>query len=228
MRYNTHVNWFRKLFPSKKEKQMAKKYDILVFDTDVTGGKKIEKQTGVMAGSPQELIRMYSMCGQKIQIEREYEDAESKNYGHQEHLDPSKVVMNTTLGGGGLMKVSPEEQKRIDEIEQKQSEIRNCITSEQTDSGVVGNPRVLTPPKNEPSKFFIVGGIKCKMENGRVYQKQWMRLTDEESEEFRVISDKSNKICPLKDKHIEVMKWVIAETPEENKKPEDNSGLICG
>lgn len=206
---------------------MAKKYDILVFDTDASGGKKIEKQTGVMAGSPQELIRMYSMCGQKIQIEREYEDNESKNYGHQEHLDPSKVVMNTALGGGGLMKVSAEEQKRIDELEKKQAEIQDAKPFEQMVS-LERKPRVFTPPKNEPPRFFTVGEIKCKMENGKVYQKQWMRLTDEEVKEFRVISDKSNKICPLKDKHIEVMKWVVAETPEENGKHEDTSSIICG
>jgi hypothetical protein len=218
--------WLRRLFSTRKEKKMAKKYDILVFDTDATGGKKIEKQTGVMAGSPQELIRMYSMCGQKIQIEREYEDNESKNYGHQEHLDPSKVVMNMALGGG-LMKVSAEEQKKIEELEKKQAESHDEKPLEQT-VPLERKPRVLTQPRNDPPRFFTVGGIKCKMENGKVYQKQWLRLTDEESDEFRVISDKSNKICPLKDKHIEVMKWVVAETPEENGKQEETSSLICG
>ena len=221
------VNWLRRLFSTRKEGQMAKKYDILVFDTDSTGGRKIEKQTGVMAGSPQELIRMFSMCGQKIQIEREYEDAESKNYGHQEHLDPSKVVMDNSLGGGGLMKVSEDEKKRMDEFESKRMDEMDESRDAPESSERLGKPRMFVSQKNEPPRFFTVGGIRCKMENGRVYQKQWMRLTDEESEEFRVISDKSNRICPLKDKHIEVMKWVVAETPEENP-PSDDSKLICG
>lgn len=176
-----------------------------------------------MAENPQALISMYNMCGQKIQIQREYEDEESKNYGHRVHLDPSKIQLNTTLPGSGLMKVSDDDQRQIEELEKKNLEKLSVIEKALEVKSVHNE-------KKEPPIYFNVGGIRCKMENGKVYQKQWMMLTEEEMSEFRIVSDKNNKICSMKDKHVEMMKWVLAEDNSESSetREEKEQELING
>lgn len=195
---------------------MAKKYDIRVCDIDANGQKKWHEEHGIMASSTQELINIYNMCGQEIQILHEYQDEESKNYGHQKLLNPDKVNMSTGYGATGLMKVSLEDQKKVDELVSKQTQE---VPKEQTLINQIPQQIKQVEQKivvKEPPKYFNIGGIKCKMENGKFYQKQWMRLSDEEMSEIRIVSDKSNKICPIKDKHIEVLKWVLTEDAEKD------------
>lgn len=207
------MKWFKNIF-KKKDNVMAKKYDIQVFEIDSSGQKKGHMESGIMANSPQELINIYKMCGQEIQIIREYSDDESQNYGKTKHLNPDEVQINTAMGGTGMMKISEEEQKRIEDFEKMKS---NNSKLQQTSSYTIPTQNKVELPKvKEPVKYFTIGGIKCKMENGKFYQKQWIRLSDEEASEIRIVSDKNNKICELKDKHIEIMKWVMTEDAEEN------------
>jgi len=201
---------------------MANKYDIRVCDIDANGQKKWHEESGIMAGSAQELMNIYKMCGQEIQILHEYQDDEAKNYGHQKMLKAEDVQMSSGLGATGLMKVSEEDQKKIEEFEKNES----IPVKPQTSS-----PRYLEGQKvSEPPKFFTISGIKCKMENGKFYQKQWVRLSDEETSEIRIVSDKNNKITTLKDKHIEVLKWVITEDSDSvvEKPVESEKELING
>ena len=215
---------------------MAKKYDIRVGETDSNGSVKWHDEPGVMAGSPQELIQLYRMCGQQIQIMREYQDEESKNYGKEKLLDPSKVQMNTGYGGTGLMKVTPEEQAEIDKI------LNNTNTTPIPALAAPPKPpeqkveqvyRPAPPPVEiikDPPKYFSIGGIKCKMENGKFYQKQWMKISEEEASEIRIVSDKNNKICPMTNKHFEVLKWVLTEDSEykDNSPIEKKQELLNG
>lgn len=70
--------------------------------------------------------------------------------------------------------------------------------------------------KKEPPKFFNVSGVECKLENGKVYQRQWVRLAGADAESFRLVNDTNNKIVPIDGKHIEQKKWVlIQENAEE-------------
>ena len=62
----------------QKVKNMAKKFDIIIHDQDPQ--VKSVKESGVIAASVQDLISTYKMCGQNVEIVREYEDEESKNY----------------------------------------------------------------------------------------------------------------------------------------------------
>lgn len=134
--------------------------------------------------------------------------------------------MNTAMGGTGMMRVSEDEQKRIEEFEKSKA---NNPQSKQTPTYIKPTQSTTEPPKpKETIKFFTIGGIKCKMENGRFYQKQWIRLSDEEASEIRIVSDKNNKICELKDKHIEVMKWVVTEDSEETTTETVERELING
>lgn len=216
---------------------MAKKYDIRVGETDSNGSVKWHEESGVMAGSPQELAQLYKMCGQQVQILREYQDDESKNYGKQKLLDPNKVQMNTGYGGTGLMKVSPEEQAAMDKVlNNTNSTPIPTLTPPQSpepQKKVEQVYRPVPPPveiiKDSP-KYFSIGGIKCKMENGKFYQKQWMKISEEEASEIRIVSDKNNKICPMTNKHFEVLKWVLTEDSEnkDNTPTEKGQELLNG
>ena len=180
---------------------MAKKYDIMVYDVDDEGNQlPPEHINGVMAPGPRELMQLYGACGQQVKIVREYEDEESKGYG--------KLVVDDTAPAPGVsvMKAPTEEAKQA--LINSQA-IQNKPSPQQPKSASA----VTTSTKsvNEPPKVFTVGGIKCKLENGKMYQKQWIALNEEESKEIRIVSDKNNKIFQLKDKHIEIMKWILVE-----------------
>lgn len=79
---------------------------------------------------------------------------------------------------------------------------------------VASAPQPATAPapqvKEEP-KYFTIAGIECKQENGKIYQKQWMRISEVEMANYRLISDKNNKILPMVGKHLEIQKWVLSE-----------------
>lgn len=63
----------------------------------------------------------------------------------------------------------------------------------------------------EPPKYFNVSGVECKLENGKVYQRQWVRLAGADAESFRLVNDANNKIVPIDGKHIEQKKWVLIQ-----------------
>ena len=215
------MKWLKKIF-SKNQKTMAKRYDIRVSDPSATGGTIEHIESGVMANSKEELKSIYQMCGQTIQILREYEDETSKNYGKQKLIDPSSVHLDTSLGGGtGFMKVSQEEQEKINKfIQNSNNNTQNEELKKPTQTPTVATTQqkpIQNPIQQvQPPKYFSIGGVKCKMENGKFYQKQWMKLSEEEASEIRIVSDKNNKICPLTNKHIEVLKWVVTEDSENN------------
>lgn len=64
--------------------------------------------------------------------------------------------------------------------------------------------------KNKP-RFFKVGDIEVKDDNGKIYQKQWVQLTDTEATNIRIINDKNNSVVNLTGKHIEMKKWILVE-----------------
>ena len=179
----------------QKVKNMAKKFDIIIHDQDPQ--VKSVKESGVIAASVQDLISTYKMCGQNVEIVREYEDEESRNYGK---MDPSveEQLKQAIESKGGKLNVQQNQYPKIP---------------------VCKNEPIVNVQMNIPQsvpKFFKVGNIECKIENGKVYQKQWMRLSDTEMNNYRIVSDKHNKISTLKDKHIAMLKWVISEDSTEN------------
>jgi hypothetical protein len=68
--------------------------------------------------------------------------------------------------------------------------------------------------KRKP-KFFKIGNIEIKDDNGKIYQKQWLKLTDEEMSNFRIVNNKNNAVVNLKDKSIEMKRWVLVESSED-------------
>lgn len=70
--------------------------------------------------------------------------------------------------------------------------------------------------KQSKPKYFKVGDIEVKDDNGKIYQKQWVKLTTTESSNIRIINDKNNSIFNLKDKHIEIKKWILIENIKDS------------
>lgn len=83
-------------------------------------------------------------------------------------------------------------------------------------------PPIAVAPNPPPIKYFTVGGIDCKLENGKVYQKQWVKLVPAEAENIRVISDANNKVMNMNGKHIEMQKWVLADTSSDTISTTEN------
>lgn len=71
--------------------------------------------------------------------------------------------------------------------------------------------------KKSKPRFFKVGDIELKDDNGKIYQKQWIRLTEIESSNLRIINDKTNAIFNLNGKHIEMKKWILVDSTCEEQ-----------
>ena len=167
------------------EQVKMKTYDILVFEQDNSGNMKQKKIDGVKAVSPQALVGMYASADAKIRILREYDENPSQ---------PSPKEKE--------QKQQPQaaEQQTVQNQEAKKEKQQEAIAVE-------------TRKKSDPPKFFDIGGIKCKLEDGKMFQEQWIRV---DSTKYRLIADASNKICPMSGKHLETLKWVQIENTEEN------------
>lgn len=169
-----------------------KTYDIIVFDVDDRGRQTQTPVSGLKASSPQELIALYANCQQRIKILREYDDNPQPQVQMQQ-----ADTQNTT----SPIVESVDKDVNVDVKERVNNKIDSIISSD---------PR----KKPEQMKFddsphyFEVGGIKCKMENGRVYQEQWCKL---DSSKYRLISDVNNKEISMNGKHLETLKWVLIE-----------------
>lgn len=77
-------------------------------------------------------------------------------------------------------------------------------------------PKEQIPVVKQKPKFYKIGDIEIKDDNGKIYQKQWLKLTDDEMSNFRIVSNKTNAIVKLNDKSIEMKKWILVETVENN------------
>ena len=77
--------------------------------------------------------------------------------------------------------------------------------------------------KQKP-RFYSVGGIEIKDDNGKIYQKQWMKLSEKEAQNFRLVNDANNKIASMNGKHLEMKRWVAVETSNEDDGLENELG----
>ena len=77
--------------------------------------------------------------------------------------------------------------------------------------------------KQKP-RFYSVGGIEIKDDNGKIYQKQWMKLSEKEAQNFRLVNDANNKIASMNGKHLEMKRWVAVETSSEDERLENELG----
>lgn len=64
------------------------------------------------------------------------------------------------------------------------------------------------PRQKEPPKFFEIGGVKCKLEDGKMFQEQWVRV---DAAKYRLVADTTNKLVSMNGKHLEMLKWIQIE-----------------
>lgn len=218
--------WLTRLFrrkPSsvnKEEKtkqfmaaRQKKRYEIMVFENDMQdNGLVARKPRGkeiAEAYSRQELIQLYGMCDQHIEFLNEYP------IGQQEPVanvpGANGVVPAGAAAANGAIVGEPvlAEPIKMMQLPTGAPNI-NLPANRQVHSVIYQQV-----PKSKP-KFYSVGGIDIKEDNGKIYQKQWIALSEVEAANLRVINDKNNKIVSLAGKHIEMKKWVLVEDKKED------------
>lgn len=178
--------------------QPMKRFDIIVEELDDKGNKIQHPENGVYASSRRELIELYNDCQQTIHILREYDD-------------------------------SPINLKDQTISDKKQPEQKAPNKKEVASRAEVVQPKtVVEEPKPAAPKYFQIAGIDCKLENGKIYQKQWVKLFGNEANQYRLISDSNNKEISMNGKHLEVLKWILVEDGNGNDLASSISGIING
>lgn len=186
---NSNITNEDKMNTSVKLQQRT--YDILVFDYDDNGKQTQTPMNGVKAASASELISLYKRCGQDIKILREYGN----------DSDEPNLVESPVLKEPGIR---PEQATDFGQTINQTFNQRFPPMAKRIDA--------------TPVKYFNIGGIECKLENNKVYQKQWVKIGGTEAQNYRVIQDATNKEISMTGKHFEVLKWVLID--------EGNDGTI--
>ena len=182
----------------EEQNNMGKVFDILVTEIGADGKPVQRTENGVHASSAKELIDLYAQCDQKIKILREYSDTPETDAIVVERPKPLPPEVAKPRAEQAVLLIEPSTKKiPVKEPESVPMEVRR-----QEDSGSVYDNKV---------KYFNIAGIECKLENGKIYQKQWMKLIGTEAAQYRLISDTNNREIPLNGKHLEVLKWVLIE-----------------
>jgi hypothetical protein len=224
-------NFFRRVFgmqiipTAPNLNSRMRKFRFIVLNNGPEGQMSMREQPQIgIAPSPQYLIQLYAASGDKIRILEELPpDGETASYGK---MDVSQMVgaeqtagwaAKGSLGAGKMMTTNASEDQ-IKALEAMHSGNPQPSAPTQPQQQVQGNVQSQQQVQHPPSQptFFKIGSIECKMENGKVYQKQWMRVSETEMENYRLISDKNNKILPMIGKHLEVLKWAISEDDPAN------------
>ena len=188
------------------EQNMSKIFDIIITEIGDDGRPIQRPENGVHASSRQELIKLYAECDQKIKIVREYSDDPVVS------VDPSNVTSKKTAIPTALPRVPQDIQSNVSAI--------NPVLI--VDSPSPNIPKqVDVQPQSTVPKYFSIAGIECKLENGKIYQKQWVKLIGTEAAQYRLISDTNNREIAMNGKHLEVLKWISIEGDQIS----DSSGL---
>lgn len=182
---------------SKDKTMQLKKFDILVRGA---GQKQPHEVTGVQAINEQQLRQLYAMNDEQILEIRNVYDGDS--------------VKNTST--------NPEYKSKPDEIHPEVLSDENSpnplnIIPKPTKQEYIDKPNKF-PQRESTPKFYKIGEIEIKEVNGKIYQKQWVALDIKENDNYRLISDKTNKIISMTGKHIEYKKWIeVSDTSSKEQ-----------
>lgn len=174
-------------------------YDIVKI-TNFAEGQQREEMNRIFAPDKKTLMSMFATGGDHIKIIREYEDDISYSKGNKEEHDPINNVQTNTNDSKTEQTNEEETIKTVDMAADKTTQSVSIIS---VDNNIVNEQ------KPSETRYFKVGNVECKMQDNKLYQKQWVKVKDEDS--YRIISDKTNKIFPIKEKHIEKLSWVLIE-----------------
>ena len=180
-------------------KLLVRKFELEVFEEDLdtpSGWKKVryDKPLIVEVTSPKELqdkLALYKDCGQMAKVVREIDPPTKEQIAAQQQA---------------TLAVQQQMQAPIAQAASQQVAIQQPILQ--------AAPQ---PIQARKPKYYKVGDIEIKDDNGKIYQKQWMKLTNAEASNFRLVSDKNNAIANMNGKHLEMKKWVLVQNSEEDE-----------
>ena len=180
-------------------KQLVRKFELEVFEEDLdtlSGWKKVryDKPLIVEVTSLKELqdkLALYKDCGQMAKVVREIDPPTKEQIVAQQQA---------------TLAVQQQMQAPIAQASPQQVAIQQPILQ--------AAPQ---PIQARKPKYYKVGDIEIKDDNGKIYQKQWMKLTNTEASNFRLVSDKNNAIASMNGKHLEMKKWVLVQNSEEDE-----------
>lgn len=180
-------------------KPLVRKFELEVFEEDLdtpSGWKKVryDKPLIVEVTSLKELqdkLALYKDCGQMAKAVREIDPPTKEQIAAQQQA---------------TLAVQQQMQAPIAQAAPQQVAIQQPILQ--------AAPQ---PIQARKPKYYKVGDIEIKDDNGKIYQKQWMKLTNTEASNFRLVSDKNNAIASMNGKHLEMKKWVLVQNSEEDE-----------
>ena len=177
-------------------------FDIDVLqEEDENGYRAVVRENGVKASSPQALAAAYSMTGRQIRIINHHKlDGPKQQPVQQPVQRPAPESVAFEPHGAPPPMPTP----------------TLCNASPAIPSNIADVQRMWAPAPVPEVKYATVAGIKIKIVGDKIYQKQWIRASGEESDSIRVITTASNRILNLTGKHIEVEKWILAEDSDSN------------
>ena len=222
---NSNINIMAKL-------KIPRKFEIAVEEMDehedgTIFWKPVANNSGrpiiVTVSSPaemDELVNTYKSIGQRFKILREVDpptESDIKKFAIEQGLitennsvnENSDVSENINIQANNQISNNitnnTEIQKQNINSYQNKNNIQNIQTKKE-----FSKPRIVT-----------IGDIQIKYENDKVYQRQWVKLSSIEANQFRIINSATNKIVPMNGKHIEAKRWVLIE--DENISSDDNT-----
>ena len=180
-------------------KPLVRKFELEVFEEDLdtpSGWKKVrfDKPLIIEVTSLKELqdkLALYKDCGQMAKVVREIDPPTKEQIAAQQQA---------------TLAVQQQMQAPIAQAAPQQVAIQQPILQ--------AAPQ---PIQTRKPKYYKVGDIEIKDDNGKIYQKQWMKLTNAEASNFRLVSDKNNAIANMNGKHLEMKKWVLVQNSEEDE-----------
>ena len=123
-----------------------------------------------------------------------------------EELDPNDFsdandffnnVMNEAIKKGNA------EQKNEEMVQEEKPEVEATLPPQEPPL-----PSVQQTVKIEPPRFFEEAGIQFKFDNGKLFKRSWIDVSDEETPLFRIKSKKTGKLADTEKFAIEKLEWV--------------------
>lgn len=209
--------------------KIRRKFEIFVEEFDEEGGPghtpiwkpvKVDPTLGGTGGNPvltvdsqadlQEKMNFYRQLGQRFRIVREIDPPSAeeirKAAAEQGLVEGEDTQKDAEPSASALLDPAPDTvQTPVSGLSaQKDLQKDPAVGVSQTPAARAARPRIVT-----------IGDMQIKYDGDKVYQKQWMRLTQAEASNFRVVCDANNKVVPMNGRHVEAKRWVLVEDVSE-------------
>ena len=225
------IGFLKRIFGRKRK---MKKFDIVKEVLNADGSSRQVMENGVIAFNRKQLVEMYDSCGERIiNILKEYSDDDSQKAGkprmyskddvaaiknEMEHMRGahgekiSTASLDNLLNGDNVAFVGGNGNHTEKPVQTAGGEIVPSNMRKVPFRQLVSpKPAPVQVVEKKPPKYFKIGGVEVKEDNGKIFQKQWCIVPITEMHNYRIVIDSSNKIVSMNGKHIEVKKWVQVE-----------------